>query len=75
MAGKKTRDADVKVRVTEAVRAQLEALANAREEGLSVILREAIKEYLERKATESWLVNEGRAGGTKYELRRVSKKP
>jgi predicted transcriptional regulator len=47
------KDVEVKARVTSSVRARLESIAKKRGEARSLILREAITEYLERLAEEA----------------------
>lgn len=46
MAGK---DVEVKARVTSQIRKQLEEIAAGKGEALSLVVREAINEYLQRK--------------------------
>jgi predicted transcriptional regulator len=46
---KKTKDVEIKARVTRKMRARVEALADARGETLSLIIREAVAEYLAKR--------------------------
>ena len=44
-----SKDVEIKARVTRAQKETLQALADERGEGLSIILREAVREYLARR--------------------------
>jgi hypothetical protein len=46
---KKTKDVEIKARVTRKMRARVEALADARGETLSLVVREAVGEYLAKR--------------------------
>ena len=46
---KKNKDVDIKARVTRKMRSEMESLADQRGEAVSLILREAIAEYLAKR--------------------------
>jgi hypothetical protein len=46
---KRSKEVEIKARVTAKMRKQLEAIANERGEALSVIVREAVSEYLSKR--------------------------
>ena len=48
-----SKDEDIRARVTPEIREQLEAIAAARGESLSIIVREAVRQYLTAQAATS----------------------
>ena len=46
---KKSKDVEIKARVTRAMRNEIESLADQRGETISLVVREAIGEYLTKK--------------------------
>jgi hypothetical protein len=48
---KKRKDVEIKARITKKMRADLEAIADKRQESLSLIVREAAGEYLARRGS------------------------
>jgi predicted transcriptional regulator len=46
---KKSKDVEIKARVTRAMRKEIESIADQRGETISLVVREAISEYLTRK--------------------------
>jgi predicted DNA-binding protein len=46
---KKSKDVEIKARVTRKMRAQVESLADQKGETISLVVREAIGEYLEKR--------------------------
>jgi predicted transcriptional regulator len=46
---KKNKDVDIKARVTRKMRAEVQSLADQRGEAVSIIIREAVAEYLAKR--------------------------